>query len=172
LCWSVTVIELIDPHLVWSVGFWLSVSATASLITLARPLASLLPGPPRVAQALAVAVAAQVGAAVPSLLVFGSLAPLSIPANLAALPAAGAVMLIGIPSGLAVAVVPLPPAVQRLVMLPACIACRWVLDVARLAAALSPHGWGSVAVWAGQLIVLLALVMVRRLRFRRAILNG
>jgi competence protein ComEC len=172
LCWSVVLLELVDPLLVWSVGFWLSVSATGALVTLARPLADRLPGPRRLASAIAVAVAAQTGAALPSLLVFHTLAPLSVPANLAAIPAAGVVMLVGIPSGLIVGAVAAPLAVQKLLMIPSTLGCRWVLDVARLSASWSPTGTWAFVAWIAQALVVSGLMLVRRNMLRRAILNG
>jgi competence protein ComEC len=172
LCWSVVVLELVDPLLVWSVGFWLSVSATGALVTLARPLAARLPGPRWLAGAIAVAVAAQTGAAVPSLLVFHTLAPLSVPANLAAIPAAGVVMLVGIPSGLFVGAVGAPLAVQKLLMVPSTLSCRWVLDVARLSASWSPTATWALVAWLAQALVVAGLMLVRRNMLRRAILNG
>jgi competence protein ComEC len=62
---------LIDPLLVWSVGWWLSVGATFGIALLASPLAARLPGPRALAQALAVTVAAQVGVAPVAVTAFG-----------------------------------------------------------------------------------------------------
>ena len=45
LALAVTGLLLLDPLLVWSVGWWLSVGATAGIVVLAGPLAAALPGP-------------------------------------------------------------------------------------------------------------------------------
>jgi competence protein ComEC len=109
---------------------------------------------------------------VPSLVVFHTLPPLSIPANLVAIPAAGVVMSVGIPTGLLVGAAPMPDAIARILMLPSNLGCRWVLDVARTAAAWSPHGWAAIGSWLVQAFALAVAVMVRRTSLRRAILNG
>ncbi|HEY4333702.1 MAG TPA: ComEC/Rec2 family competence protein, partial [Ilumatobacteraceae bacterium] len=86
---------LIDPFLVWSVGFWLSVGATAGVALLATPLAGYVPGPRWLAEPAAVSLAAQAGIAPISLLVFGTMPIVAVPANLLAVPVAGFVMLYG-----------------------------------------------------------------------------
>jgi ComEC/Rec2-related protein len=53
LALAVSVLVLVDPLLVWSVGWWLSVGATAGIALLAAPLAARLPGPRPLAEALA-----------------------------------------------------------------------------------------------------------------------
>src|SRR5947208_6519800 len=63
LALAVAVMVLVDPLLVWSVGWWLSVGATAGIAVVAAPLAARLPGPRALADALAVTVAAQVAVA-------------------------------------------------------------------------------------------------------------
>ena len=60
---TVTIVLLVDPLLVHSVGWWLSVGATAGIALLAAPLAARLPGPAPVRLALAVTLAAQLGVA-------------------------------------------------------------------------------------------------------------
>ncbi len=130
-------VTLLDPLLVRSVGWWLSVSATAGLAGLARPLAARLPGPQWFAVPLAVTLAAQLGVAPVSALVFGRM-PLFAPiTNLLAVPVAGLVMVWGLPAGLVAGAV---PAAAVLVHLPSLLATRWVLAVGRLAARLEP-GW-------------------------------
>lgn len=141
LALAVLLLVALDPLLVWSVGFWLSVSATAGVCQVAPWFVPRLPGPLWLRLPLAVTLGAQVGVALPSLLVFHRLPLVSIPANLAAVPVAGAVMLYGIPSGLVAPV--LPGVLQHVLMLPNALGTRWVATVARLAAALEPSpGWG------------------------------
>ncbi|HEY7628324.1 MAG TPA: ComEC/Rec2 family competence protein, partial [Ilumatobacteraceae bacterium] len=63
---TVTVLALIDPMLVWSVGFWLSTGATAGVCLAGPRLAESLPGPQWLRLPLSVTLGAQVGVAVPS----------------------------------------------------------------------------------------------------------
>ena len=106
LAWAIAILVLVDPMLVWSVGFWLSTGATAGVCVVAPPLAERLSGPAWFRVPLAVTLGAQLGVLLPSWLVFHRLPLVSVPANLLAVPVAGLVMLIGIPGGLASAIVP------------------------------------------------------------------
>ena len=54
---------LVDPFLVWSIGFRLSVGASLGILLLARPIADRCPGPAWLAEALGVTTAAQLGVA-------------------------------------------------------------------------------------------------------------
>jgi competence protein ComEC len=163
LACAVTLLELIDPMLVWSVGFWLSTGATAGVCLLAPRLAATLPGPSWLSAPLSVTVAAQAGVAVPSLLIFGRLPFVSLPANLLAVPVAGFVMLVGIPAGLVAAAV---PPLAGLVMLPCLLATRWVAVVAYVGAALEPPPRWSVAGWC--VLVVVIVYVARRHRARVA----
>jgi competence protein ComEC len=162
---AVTALVLGDPMLVWSVGFWLSVGATAGVCTVGPWCAARLPGPHWLRLSVGVTLGAQVGVAVPSLLVFHRLPLVSVPANLAAVPVAGFVMLYGLPAGLAASM--LPAAARRLVMAPAVIGTRWTATVAQVAAAVEPSGVGALMAWvvAGGL---LAFLLVRGHRSRAA----
>ncbi len=145
---------LVDPLLVRSVGFWLSVGATAGVTVLGPPLGRRLRALGRLAVPLGVTLGAQLGVALPSLLVFGRLPLVGIPANLLAVPVAGFVMLYGLPAALvAGAVAPL----RGIVMLPVEVGVRWVDRVAGVAAATEPPApWGAV----GVVVVAIALVAV------------
>ncbi len=100
---GVVLLVLVDPFLVNVVGFRLSVAASAGIILFAPLLLARLPGrrgPARgAAQALAVTVGAQLGVAPLLILTFGPLPLASIPANLLAGWAAGAVMTLGLTIG-------------------------------------------------------------------------
>ncbi len=110
----------LDPTLVWSVGFQLSVAATGGMIALATPIAErmrFLPTP--VAMALGATLAAQIGVT-PVLLFYFHEVPLStVLANVLAFPAVAPAMLLGLvaagagvlaePAGDAVAFVALVP---------------------------------------------------------------
>jgi competence protein ComEC len=102
--------------------------------------------------------AANIGVTPASVLVFGRSPLVSLAANLLAVPVAGFVMVVGIPAGLVAAAV---PALAPIVLLPGRLGTRWVLVVARLAAAVEPDGWGR---WpaAIQLAVVAVLVVLRR----------
>ncbi len=163
LAWTVTILVLVDPMLVWSVGFWLSAGATAGVCVVAPPLARRLPGPSWLRTPISVTLGAQVGVVLPSWLVFHRLPLVSLPANLLAVPVAGFVMLFGIPAGLLSAVVtPLAP----VVMAPCAAGSRWVSTVAYLAADVEPSpGWAVVG-WAVVVCGVGALLM--RHRWRRS----
>ena len=149
---AVTGLVLVDPLLVWSVGFWLSVGATGGVTTVGPWLADRLRAFGALALPIGITLGAQVGVVVPSVLVFGRLPLVSVPANLLAVPVAGAVMLYGLPIGLLAGAV---PAIAPVVMLPVRFGTRWVDSVAMLGAALEPPGvwpwigWGLVVVSIG-----------------------
>lgn len=149
---AVTALVVIDPFLVWSVSFWLSVTATAGVCVVGPMVEERLPGPQWWREPMALTLGAQAGVAVPSLLVFGRLPLVALVANPAAAPVAGLVMLAGLPAaavaGVAAWVGAAP--VGRLVMWPMVVGTRWVAEVARVATALEPPplvavlGWMSV----------------------------
>ncbi|MFT3855033.1 MAG: ComEC/Rec2 family competence protein [Ilumatobacteraceae bacterium] len=153
---AVTVLAVVDPFLVWSVGLWLSVGATAGVCTVGPWLAERLRGPPWWRLALGTALGAQAGIVVPSLLVFHRLPVVSIPANLLAVPVAGAVMLVGLPAGLLAGWG--PAVVRDAVMLPCRLGTRWVATVAEVSARLEPSGVRRLVAWAILLAVVAALL--------------
>ncbi len=143
---------LVDPLLAWSIGFWLSVGATAGVCTVGPWLAArlVLFGP--LALPLGITLGAQLGVVLPSLLVFGRLPLVSVVANLLAVPVAGFVMLYGLPAGLVAGSIPV---LAPVAMFPARLGTRWVDTVARLGDRLEPDPpW----VWLGWGFVLLAIV--------------
>lgn len=151
---------LVDPLLVWSIGFWLSVGATAG-VSGAGPWIAVRLRRFRClelfALPLGVTLGAQLGVIVPSVLVFGRLPLVSIPANLLAVPVAGAVMLYGMPAGLLAGWI---PQVAPVVMFPARFGTRWVDTVARIGDRVEPDppaqfvGWGLVTVFVVVLLVI------------------
>lgn len=151
---AVTALVLVDPLLVWSVGFWLSVGATAGVAVLGPALVNRLPGPVWIVAPLSVTLGAQIGVAAPSLLAFGRLPLVSVPANLLAVPVAGVVMMIGVPAGLVASA--MPRGVGQVIMWPMAALTRWVSVVARLAARLEPAPLWSAASW---MIVALGLAL-------------
>ena len=161
LAWTVAILALLDPMLVWSVGFWLSTGATAGVCVLAPRLAELLPGPAWLRIPLSVTLGAQAGVALPSWLVFHQLPLVSLPANLLAVPVAGFVMLVGIPAGLVAAALPRGAAV---VMAPCTLGTRWVATVAFVAARLEPPLVWAAAGWVVVLFVVAVLIARRHWR--------
>ena len=122
---------VIDPMLMWQVGFWMSSGATAGLIVLTAPLQRVLQRcrmPKLVALPLATTAAAQIGTALPMYLVFGRLSPIGLVTNLFAVPVAGIVMLVGLPVCLLAGLV--GAGWGDVVMLPMRFGVRWVWWVA------------------------------------------
>lgn len=157
---------LVDPLLAWSVGFWLSVGATVGVCVAAPWWTARLPGPLWLRASVGVTLGAQVGVALPSLLVFHRLPLVSPLANLAAVPVAGFVMLYGLPAGLVAGVLPAP--LLRLVMAPAVLGTRWTATVAAVAARVEPHGAAAVVGWVLAGSALVAVVVRSGWRGSRA----
>ena len=146
LALSVICLLLVDPMLAWSVGFALSVGATAGLAWLSAPLGRVCGG----RGILAATLAAQAGTFPISFLVFGSVPVVSLVANPLALPVAGAVMTVGLPISFLAATFPvLVDPVSAVMTIPV----AWVDFVARVASRFSPTGgvntllWCAVAAW-------------------------
>lgn len=161
LALAVTGLVLVDPLLVWSVGFWLSVGATAGVCTIGPWLAARFAGLGPFAVPLGITLGAQAGVVVPSVLVFGRLPLVSVPANLLAVPVAGLVMLYGLPAGIAAGLLAdVAPGVSTVLMLPARAGTRWVDIVATVGARAEP---GPPASWWGwALVVVAAACWIRR----------
>lgn len=137
LALAVTILLLIDPLLVHSVGFVLSVGACLGIAVLAGPIAARLPGPGWIRLPVAVTAAAQAGVAPVLVPVFGGVPVASLPANLLAGPAAGPVMVWGLAGGLVAGV--LGPPAAGLIHLPTRALLAWIRAVA-WAAGLAPLG--------------------------------
>ena len=138
---SMVLLVIVDPFLVWSVGWWLSVGGTTGLVVLAPLLVQAFtsrrgapPGP--VMGALITTLAAQCGVSPVMIAVFGWPNALSIAANLLAVPIAGVVMLVGIPVSIVSGLV--PRALGSLAMRPVGVMVWWVDRVAALGARLHP----------------------------------
>jgi len=153
---SMMILVVVDPLLVWSVGFWLSVGATFGVVAIAPAIQTRLRGPVWWTNGLAVTLGAQLGVLAPSSLVFGRLPALGIPANLLAVPVAGVVMLYGLPAALVASLLPAPFAV--VVMAPATLGTRWVAAVARTAATHEPVDSWAVLAWIVQIVAVAALL--------------
>lgn len=126
---------LVDPFLLWSVGWWLSVSGCLGLVLLSTPISSLLDRWPHwVSSWVAPTIAAQVGVLGVQTTVFGWPSAVSVPCNLLTAPIAGLVMLTGLPLALVSSIVPV--SVGTAVMWPLEYGVAWVHLVARMGARL------------------------------------
>ncbi|WP_308287070.1 ComEC/Rec2 family competence protein [Actinomadura parmotrematis] len=174
---AVLVLVLADPALSRSYGFALSTLATAGLLLLAprwrTRLARRLPGP--VADALAVAVAAEIAVAPVLVMLSGEIGVVSVAANLLAAPAVPPATLLG---ALAAAIATVSVPVARVVAWPAGLAVGWIVWVARAAASLPyatipwrPGGLGAVGLLAAGGAAVLVL-RSRRLRLAVAAALG
>ncbi|MCP3934595.1 MAG: ComEC/Rec2 family competence protein [Actinomycetia bacterium] len=120
---------LIDPLMIWSVGFRLSVAATAGLVVFADRIARWLPGPDTIVQPISVTAAAQIGVAPVQLATFGPMPLAALPANVAAGPVAGPLMVWGATVGLIAGW--MPDGVAVAMHLPTRLMTGWVAYVAR-----------------------------------------
>ena len=137
---TVIMLLLIDPMLAWSVGFALSVGATAGLAWLSARLGNIIGRHGMLASTLA----AQVGTMPVSLFIFGYVPVVSLVANPLALWVAGMVMMVGLPLALLASLItPLVPLVSWAMTIPV----AWVAGVARICSEVSPHGGLNVGLW-------------------------
>ena len=166
LALAATGLLLIDPLLVGSLGFLLSVGASAGILLLAKPLSTLLPGPRPLAEALGVTLAAQVGVAPVLVPVFDGIPVASLPANLLAVPVAGPLMMWGIAAGLPAGIV--GGTLARLVHIPTEILVAWVAAVARWGAGL-PLGRVRLPHLALLAMVVVGAMAARRRGWRRTV---
>lgn len=134
LALAVTGVVLVDPLLVWSLGFQLSVGATIGIGLLAGPLRRVVPGPSWLVEPLAVTMAAQVGVAPIAIPAFGGLPLASLPANLLGGVVAAPLTAWGLTGGLLAGVA--GPPFDDWLHLPTRLMAGWLAGVARWAAAL------------------------------------
>ncbi|MEM7094695.1 MAG: ComEC/Rec2 family competence protein [Actinomycetota bacterium] len=146
-----TVIALIvlDPLLVHSVAFQLSLAASAGILLWSGRVALAIPGPRPFAESLAVTLTAQLAVAPLLLWRFGPVPVASIPANLLAGPAAGPAMMWGMTGGTLAGL--LPGSLARLLHAPTTLLVGWIGGVASWSARLplgEVGGWGIVICFA------------------------
>lgn len=165
---AVTVLVLIDPFLVRSISFQLSVAASGSIVALGPVIADRLRGPTWVVEAAAVTLAAQIGVAPILLATFGPISLATIPANVMAGWAAGLVMVWGMSVGLVVG--GLPDAIAEAVQRPAGWLVAWIDLVGTWgAAAPLPRLDGAALPWFLGAVVSVWLTRNHR-RIRRVVL--
>lgn len=145
ICAAVIVLVLLDPFLAVSLGFALSVLATAALVLAARRWPGRGRGV-RVALREAALAAAAAGAATAPLLaaIGGGVSLLTVPANMAALPAVAVAGVLGMLAALVGVVV---PSAGVLLAYLAALPAGWIAGIARWVSALPgavlpwPEGW-------------------------------
>ena len=141
LALTVIILLVLDPMLAWSVGFGLSVGATAGLAWLSARIQRIVGGRRMFASTLS----AQIGTMPVSLFVFGYVPVVSLIANPLALTVAGGVMMIGLPFALLGSMItPFEPLVSSAMTVPV----WWVAQVARCASVVSPKGVVNLVLWA------------------------
>lgn len=157
---AVVALLCLDPLMVRSVGFQLSVAATAGLAVGARPIAERLPGPRAVAEALGVVVAAQAGC-LPLLVGYFGLVPAAgLVVNLVAVPIAGWLMVWGVTAGLVAGLA--PPVVAMLLHRPTTLMAAALDRLARWGASPWLPRWDLVA----SALVVVAVAVGLRSRWR------
>jgi competence protein ComEC len=150
---AIIVLIVCDPLLAWSVGFWMSSSATLGLLVITPQLAKIIPGPAWFSTALSTTMGAQLGVMPITALIFRSAPVIALVTNLLAVPIAGAVMLVGIPVGMFAGILgqisggSLMTVVVASLMWPVQIAVRWVWWVAVLGERISAHGTVNAIGW-------------------------
>jgi len=141
LALAVTGCVLVDPLLVHSVGFRLSVAAVTGLVVLTPVLQRR-----RVPMLLAASIAAQLGAAIVLVPTFGTVPLVSLPANVLAVPLSGPLMMWGLTAG---PVAGLLSPLSSVIHAPTHAILAWEAGVATTAARvpLAPVGlWGLALV--------------------------
>ncbi|MER5467460.1 ComEC/Rec2 family competence protein [Streptomyces sp. NPDC002685] len=175
LATAVLLLVLYDPWLARSYGFLLSVLATGALLTLAPRWSAALQRrrvPPRLAEALAAAAAAQALCAPVVAVLSARVSLVAVPCNLLAEFAVAPATVLGFAT-LATAPVAMPAA--KALAWCASWPARWIADIARTGAALPGGGVDWPGSWTGAFLLALVTVVVvgvgRRL-LRHPLLSG
>jgi competence protein ComEC len=160
---AVLVLLVLDPTLVWAIGFQLSVAATAGMIALASPVAERLRFLPRpLALAAGTTIAAQLGVTPILLFHFHEVPGVTVLANLLAFPAVSPALVLGlIAAGTGLVFEPLGRLVAHLAALP-----MQYLELVADRLARAPVAWitssGGVApLLGGSLVVVLLALWLR-----------
>lgn len=165
---AVAAVILVDPLLALAAGFQLSLAATLGIGLASMPLSRLVKNrlriPRPVALAIAVALCAEIAVAPLIWWRFGTIQPYSIPANLAAVPVAGLVTVVGL---VASSLTPLAPSIATLIHLVDRMCLWWLAGVADVAssipgAQLAPPRLSAYALVAIYLCVSILVFAIRR----------
>lgn len=167
LALAVSGLLLLDPFLLHSVGFGLSVGATLGITLLAAPCSRRLRGPQWLRDSLGTTLAAQVGVLPVLVPVFGSLPLVSIPANLLAVPLAAPLTIWGLAAGAVAGVLASPaPGIAEVLLVPTLVLADGVLGIASAAAtvplAVDAEALGVAIVGAGAIAAVVAMVRATR----------
>ncbi|WP_327700112.1 ComEC/Rec2 family competence protein [Streptomyces sp. NBC_00459] len=160
LATAVLLLVLYDPWLARSYGFLLSVLATGALLTLAprwSPALRRRGVPPRLAEALAAAGAAQAVCAPVVAVLSARVSLVAVPCNLLAEFAVAPATVLGF-AALATAPVAMP--VARMLAWGASWPAGWIVDIARTGAELPGGGVDWPGSWPGALLLGLCVVLV------------
>jgi competence protein ComEC len=149
---------LIDPFLLWSVGWWLSIGGSSGLILLSSRIRLTLEcwglkNHQWILNWVVPSLAAQLGVLPVAVMVFGWPSAVAIPCNLLAVPVAGIVMLIGIPVALVSGF--LPSVIASVVMWPLGVGVKWVDTVAALGQRFNLPIWLDIAVGVAPLLLVM-----------------
>ena len=158
LCATCISLLALDPFLLWSVGWWLSIGGSSGLIVLSPRIRTSLQcwglrNQPWVVDWVAPSLAAQLGVLPILVLVFGWPSAMSIPCNLLSVPIAGLVMLAGIPTALIAGFA--PHAISEMLMWPLGVGVKWVDTVAALGQRLSLPPVIDIAVGLAPLLLMM-----------------
>ncbi|MDO0915025.1 ComEC/Rec2 family competence protein [Streptomyces sp. DT2A-34] len=160
LATAVLLLVLYDPWLARSYGFLLSVLATGALLTLAPRWSAALRRrrvPPRLAEALAAAAAAQALCAPVVAVLSARVSLVAVPCNLLAEFAIAPATVLGFA---ALATAPLAMPLAKMLAWCASWPTGWIADVARTGAALPGAGVDWPGSWTGAALLALATVVV------------
>lgn len=136
---AIAALILMQPRIVDSLAFQLSVAASAGILFLAPRLTALTRGPRMLAEAIAVTTAAQLAVAPIIIMTFDELPVASLPANVLAGPAAGPAMMWGLVGGY---VAGLAPGLASTLHVPSALLVGWIAWVARWSATLPLGSFG------------------------------
>lgn len=159
LALSVAVLICIDPFLVHSLAFRLSVAASMGILWASERLTQVLAVFRVLAHPLAVTISAQLAVAPILIPTFGSMPLAALPANLLAAPVAGPVMMWGLGAGLPAGL--LPPRLAEILHIPTRLMVWWIDEVARRSAYLPMGSVRSVHL----IIIIMALLMYKSIRY-------
>ncbi|MFO7590669.1 MAG: ComEC/Rec2 family competence protein [Acidimicrobiia bacterium] len=167
LALAVSGLLLLDPFLLHSVGFGLSVGATLGITLLAAPCARRLRGPLWLRDSLGTTLAAQVGVLPVLVPVFGSLPLVSVPANLLAVPLAAPLTIWGLAAGAVAGLLASPaPGIAEVLQLPTLVLADGVLGIAAAAAtaplAVDAEALGVAIAIAGAIAAAVGMVRATR----------
>lgn len=142
LALTICCLVLVDPRIVRSLGFQLSVLASAGLLFLARPLEEKIRGPRLIAGVLAATIAAQLCVAPLIIATFDGIPVGSLWANVLAVPISGMLMMWGMTAGIAAGI--FGGTLAAVIHLPTQLGIDWLQLVARMA---SRFWLGELKLW-------------------------